>query len=62
MFKASSRIQKQEENSAVAAFEMSKNSHRQKHNGFSFAFRLTRRTPDHRKETEEDDFHRRNEL
>jgi hypothetical protein len=28
---------------------MSKNSHRQKHNGFSFAFRLTRRTSDHKK-------------
>ena len=35
---------------------MSKNSHRQKYNGFSFAFRLTRRTSDHRKETEKDGF------
>jgi hypothetical protein len=31
---------------------MPENSHRQKHNGFSFAFRLTRSTLDHRKETE----------
>jgi hypothetical protein len=35
---------------------MSKNSHHQKNNGFSFAFRLTRRTSDHRKETEKDGF------
>jgi hypothetical protein len=35
---------------------MSKNSHRQKYNGFSFASRLTRRTSDHRKETEKDGF------
>ena len=35
---------------------MPENSHRQKHNGFSFAFRLTRRTSDHRKETEKDEF------
>ena len=35
---------------------MPENSHRQKHNGFSFAFRLTRSTLDHRKETEKDGF------
>jgi hypothetical protein len=35
---------------------MPENSHRQKYNGFSFAFRLTRRTSDHRKETEKDGF------
>jgi len=35
---------------------MPENSHRQKHNGFSFAFRLTRGTSDHRKETEKDGF------
>ena len=35
---------------------MPENSHRQKYNGFSFAFRLTRRTSDHRKETEKDEF------
>jgi len=35
---------------------MPENSHRQKYNGFSFAFRLTRSTPDHRKETEKDEF------
>jgi hypothetical protein len=35
---------------------MPENSHRQKHNGFSFASRLTRRTSDHRKETEKDGF------
>jgi len=35
---------------------MPENSHRQKYNGFSFAFRLTRSTPDHRKETEKDGF------
>jgi hypothetical protein len=35
---------------------MPENSHRQKYNGFSFAFRLTWRTSDHRKETEKDGF------
>ena len=35
---------------------MPENSHRQKYNGFSFAFRLTRNTSDHRKETEKDGF------
>jgi hypothetical protein len=35
---------------------MPENSHRQKHNGFSFAFRLTRSTLDHRKETEKGEF------
>jgi hypothetical protein len=35
---------------------MPENSFRQKYNGFSFAFRLTRRTSDHRKETEKDGF------
>jgi hypothetical protein len=35
---------------------MPENSHRQKYNGFSFAFRLTRSTLDHRKETEKDEF------
>ena len=35
---------------------MPENSHRQKHNGFSFAFRLTKSTLDHRKETEKDGF------
>ena len=41
---------------------MPENSHRQKYNGFSFAFRLTRSTPDHRKETEKDEFSSENEL
>jgi hypothetical protein len=35
---------------------MPENSHRQKYNGFSFAFQLTRSTSDQRKETEKDGF------
>ena len=41
---------------------MPENSHRQKYNGFSFAFRLTGGTSDHRKETEKDGFSSGNEL
>jgi hypothetical protein len=35
---------------------MPENSHRQKHNGFSFDFRLKGSTSDHRKETKKDGF------
>ena len=35
---------------------MPENSHRQNYNGFSFTFRLTGGTSDHRKETEKDGF------
>jgi hypothetical protein len=61
-FRRQETQQKHEENSAVAAFEMPENSHRQKYNGFSFAFRLTQELRITEKKQRKMDFHQKNEL